>query len=160
MICPDSDVADTYLFFGYLASKADLINQRSSSACLPFARSTRTNLLGSPNKKKWNMLKKNSGPWIITNLTTFLLYHGWACLSALRALAPEFYDNIPSHPSLPMVIVNFIRDKEVGKFEWAKRLVNNGPARHVHLLGKTMKCSGDFSVLQGGGSGNSETESR
>ncbi|KAF9457139.1 dihydroceramide delta-4-desaturase [Collybia nuda] len=46
----------------------------------------------------------------------------WTRLSALRALAPEFYDNIPSHPSWPMVTINFIRDKEVGIFARAKRL--------------------------------------
>jgi len=46
----------------------------------------------------------------------------WTRLPALRALAPEFYDNIPSHPSWPMVIVNFIRDKEVGIFARAKRI--------------------------------------
>ncbi|KIM59114.1 hypothetical protein SCLCIDRAFT_1218113 [Scleroderma citrinum Foug A] len=46
----------------------------------------------------------------------------WTRLPALRALAPEFYDTIPSHPSWPMVIINFIRDKEVGLFARAKRL--------------------------------------
>ncbi|KAI0071592.1 dihydroceramide delta(4)-desaturase [Panus rudis PR-1116 ss-1] len=46
----------------------------------------------------------------------------WTRLPALRALAPEFYDTIPSHPSWPMVIVNFIRDKEVGIFARVKRL--------------------------------------
>lgn len=46
----------------------------------------------------------------------------WTRLAALRALAPEFYDSIPSHPSWPMVIVNFIRDSEVGMFARAKRL--------------------------------------
>ncbi|KAI6006951.1 fatty acid desaturase-domain-containing protein [Pisolithus albus] len=46
----------------------------------------------------------------------------WTRLPALRALAPEFYDNLPSHPSWPMVIINFIRDKEVGIFARAKRL--------------------------------------
>ncbi|KAF8191133.1 dihydroceramide delta(4)-desaturase [Pholiota molesta] len=46
----------------------------------------------------------------------------WTRLPTLRALAPEFYDTIPSHPSWPMVIVNFIRDKEVGLFARAKRL--------------------------------------
>lgn len=46
----------------------------------------------------------------------------WTRLPALRALAPEFYDNIPSHPSWPMVTINFIRDKEVGIFARAKRL--------------------------------------
>lgn len=46
----------------------------------------------------------------------------WTRLPALRALAPEFYDTIPSHPSWPMVTINFIRDKEVGMFARAKRL--------------------------------------
>ncbi|KAG8784522.1 hypothetical protein FRC15_003116 [Serendipita sp. 397] len=45
----------------------------------------------------------------------------WTRLPALRALAPEFYDTIPSHPSWPMVIINFIRDSEVGLFARAKR---------------------------------------
>ena len=45
----------------------------------------------------------------------------WTRLPALRALAPEFYDTIPSHPSWPMVIVNFIRDPEVGIFARIKR---------------------------------------
>ncbi|KAI0777179.1 dihydroceramide delta-4-desaturase [Trametes elegans] len=45
----------------------------------------------------------------------------WTRLPALRALAPEFYDTIPSHPSWPMVIVNFIRDPEVGIFARVKR---------------------------------------
>ncbi|KAH8116091.1 dihydroceramide delta-desaturase [Phellopilus nigrolimitatus] len=45
----------------------------------------------------------------------------WTRLPALRALAPEFYDTIPSHPSWPMVIVNFIRDREVGMFARVKR---------------------------------------
>ncbi|KII91271.1 hypothetical protein PLICRDRAFT_38008 [Plicaturopsis crispa FD-325 SS-3] len=51
----------------------------------------------------------------------------WTRLPALRALAPEFYDTIPSHPSWPMVIVNFIRDKEVGMFARAKRLDKGVP---------------------------------
>lgn len=46
----------------------------------------------------------------------------WTRLPALRALAPEFYDTLPAHPSWPMVIVNFIRDAEVGIFARAKRL--------------------------------------
>ncbi|KAF9226402.1 hypothetical protein BS17DRAFT_547255 [Gyrodon lividus] len=45
----------------------------------------------------------------------------WTRLPALRTLAPEFYDTIPSHPSWPMVIVNFIRDPEVGMFARVKR---------------------------------------
>jgi len=51
----------------------------------------------------------------------------WTRLPALRALAPEFYDTIPSHPSWPMIIVNFIRDKEVGIFARAKRLGKGSP---------------------------------
>ncbi|KAJ7154722.1 dihydroceramide delta(4)-desaturase [Mycena filopes] len=46
----------------------------------------------------------------------------WTRLPKLRALAPEVYDVLPAHPSWPMVIVNFIRDKEVGIFARAKRL--------------------------------------
>ncbi|KAI0058711.1 hypothetical protein BV25DRAFT_1908991 [Artomyces pyxidatus] len=45
----------------------------------------------------------------------------WTRLPALRALAPEFYDNIPSHPSWPMITINFIRDKNVGIFARVKR---------------------------------------
>lgn len=51
----------------------------------------------------------------------------WTRLPALRALAPEVYDNLPSHPSWPMVIVNFIRDKEVGIYARAKRLGKGAP---------------------------------
>lgn len=40
----------------------------------------------------------------------------------MRQLAPEYYDELPAHPSWPMVIVNFIRDPEVGIFARAKRL--------------------------------------
>ena len=40
----------------------------------------------------------------------------------LRKLAPEYYDELPAHPSWPMVIVNFIRDPEVGIFARAKRV--------------------------------------
>ncbi|CAL1708763.1 unnamed protein product [Somion occarium] len=46
----------------------------------------------------------------------------WTRLPALRELAPEFYDTLPSHPSWPMVIINFIRDPEVGIFARVKRL--------------------------------------
>jgi sphingolipid delta-4 desaturase len=46
----------------------------------------------------------------------------WTKLPKLRALAPEYYDSIPAHPSWPMVIVNFIRDKEAGMHARAKRL--------------------------------------
>ncbi|KAL0579184.1 sphingolipid delta-4 desaturase [Marasmius crinis-equi] len=51
----------------------------------------------------------------------------WTKLPALRALAPEFYDVLPSHPSWPMVIYNFIRDPEVGIFARAKRLPKGAP---------------------------------
>ncbi|KAG2352995.1 fatty acid desaturase-domain-containing protein [Suillus spraguei] len=54
----------------------------------------------------------------------------WTRLPALRALAPEFYDILPSHPSWPMVIVNFIRDKEVGIFARAKRIAKNNKPKH------------------------------
>jgi sphingolipid 4-desaturase/C4-monooxygenase len=46
----------------------------------------------------------------------------WTRLPALKALAPEFYETLPSHPSWPMILVNFIRDPEVGIFARAKRL--------------------------------------
>ncbi|KZS97231.1 dihydroceramide delta(4)-desaturase [Sistotremastrum niveocremeum HHB9708] len=46
----------------------------------------------------------------------------WTRLPALKALAPEFYDVIPSHPSWPMVIFNFIFDDNVGLYSRAKRL--------------------------------------
>ncbi|KAG8906740.1 hypothetical protein FRB99_006231 [Tulasnella sp. 403] len=46
----------------------------------------------------------------------------WTRLPALRALAPEFYDTLPSHPSWPMVIFNFIFDQDVGLYARAKRL--------------------------------------
>ncbi|KAG6810564.1 hypothetical protein H0H92_011320 [Tricholoma furcatifolium] len=52
----------------------------------------------------------------------------WTRLPALRALAPEFYDVLPAHPSWPMVIVNFIRDKEVGMHARAKRLAKSDSA--------------------------------
>ena len=55
----------------------------------------------------------------------------WTRLPALRHLAPEFYDTIPSHPSWPMVTINFIRDKEVGLFARAKRL-DKGVRAPVH----------------------------
>jgi len=45
----------------------------------------------------------------------------WTRLPALKKLAPEFYDTLPSHPSWPMIIVHFILDKEVGIFARAKR---------------------------------------
>ena len=46
-----------------------------------------------------------------------------------------------------MVIVNFIRDREVGLFARAKRLAKKGSAGRVDLLGKTVKCNGDSGDL-------------
>jgi sphingolipid delta-4 desaturase len=46
----------------------------------------------------------------------------WTKLPALRKLAPEYYDALPAHPSWPMVLVNFIFDKEAGIYARAKRL--------------------------------------
>jgi hypothetical protein len=40
---------------------------------------------------------------------------------------PLFYDTLPSHPSWLMVIINFIRDKDVGLFARAKRFGKKGP---------------------------------
>ena len=57
-----------------------------------------------------------------------------------------------------MVIVNFIRDKEVGLFARAKRLAKNGSVGRAGLLVKTVKCNGgDSSVLQDGNDRISET---
>lgn len=55
----------------------------------------------------------------------------WTRLPALRALAPEFYDTIPSHPSWPMIIINFIRDPEVGIFARVKRPIKGKVAAHT-----------------------------
>ncbi|KAJ8509395.1 hypothetical protein ONZ45_g8437 [Pleurotus djamor] len=63
----------------------------------------------------------------------------WTRLPALRALAPEFYDTIPSHPSWPMVIVNFIRDKEVGMFARAKRVLKNLPTSQAIMSAQQTK---------------------
>ncbi|GJJ10549.1 hypothetical protein Clacol_004776 [Clathrus columnatus] len=46
----------------------------------------------------------------------------WTRLPLLHQLAPEFYKHMASHPSWPMIVLNFIRDKEVGIFARAKRL--------------------------------------
>lgn len=53
----------------------------------------------------------------------------WTRLPLLHELAPEFYKSLASHPSWPMLIVNFIRDKEVGIFARAKRLSKDKMAR-------------------------------
>jgi hypothetical protein len=64
----------------------------------------------------------------------------WTRLPALRALAPEFYNTIPSHPSWPMVTINFIRDKEVGLFARAKRLNKGVKAPTVEVKHAIARC--------------------
>ena len=62
----------------------------------------------------------------------------WTRLPALRALAPEFYDVLPSHPSWPMITVNFIRDPNVGIWARVKRPskdVRQAVARKIELDG-------------------------
>jgi sphingolipid delta-4 desaturase len=66
----------------------------------------------------------------------------WTRLPKLRKLAPEFYNSIPSHPSWPMVIVNFIRDKEVGIFARAKRLGKGRPIDSPPGIDVTSLCTG------------------
>lgn len=74
----------------------------------------------------------------------------WTRLPALRALAPEFYDTIPSHPSWPMVIVNFIRDREVGIFARVKRLSKQAraeaEAKHRAADAKAAKDASEDSI--------------
>lgn len=79
----------------------------------------------------------------------------WTRLPALRALAPEFYDKIPSHPSWPMVIVNFIRDKEVGIFARAKRL---GKGRVVDFKAEQNNSSEYTAVAHDGCSDSDKSE--
>ncbi|KZT51107.1 hypothetical protein CALCODRAFT_477538 [Calocera cornea HHB12733] len=45
----------------------------------------------------------------------------WTRLPALKALCPEYYDTLPSHPSWPMVTYNFIFDSNVGMWSRVKR---------------------------------------
>ncbi|KAG8709722.1 hypothetical protein FRC08_018114 [Ceratobasidium sp. 394] len=45
----------------------------------------------------------------------------WIRLPALRALAPEFYDTLPGHPSWPMLTYRFIFDEDVGLYSRVKR---------------------------------------
>ncbi len=70
----------------------------------------------------------------------------WTRLPALRALAPEFYDTIPSHPSWPMVTINFIRDKDVGIFARAKRVSKKHLAMQPKADGKDLE-NDDVNVL-------------
>ncbi|KAG8829343.1 hypothetical protein FRC17_006733 [Serendipita sp. 399] len=69
----------------------------------------------------------------------------WTRLPALKALAPEFYDTIPSHPSWPMVIINFIRDREVGIFARAKRREKGVPLAVKSSPNPTESSSGNES---------------
>jgi hypothetical protein len=46
-----------------------------------------------------------------------------------------------------MVIVNFIRDKEVGLFARAKRLAKKDLVGHVELLSKTVKRVSETEVF-------------
>ncbi|KAF9442240.1 dihydroceramide delta(4)-desaturase [Macrolepiota fuliginosa MF-IS2] len=64
----------------------------------------------------------------------------WTRLPALRKLAPEYYDELPNHPSWPMVIVNFIRDPEVGIFARAKRTAVGSST--VSVSGKKVAVEG------------------
>ncbi|KAI0028830.1 fatty acid desaturase-domain-containing protein [Vararia minispora EC-137] len=50
----------------------------------------------------------------------------WTRLPTLRKLAPEFYDALPSHPSWPMIVINFIRDSNVGIYARVKRQPRSG----------------------------------
>ncbi|GAB1522281.1 sphingolipid delta-4 desaturase [Rhizoctonia solani] len=53
----------------------------------------------------------------------------WTRLPALRKLAPEFYDTIPSHPSWPMLTYRFIFDPDVGLYSRVKRAPKESQAR-------------------------------
>jgi len=58
----------------------------------------------------------------------------WTRLPLLHDLAPEFYKTLPCHPSWPMIIINFIRDKEVGIFARAKRLARGSTEKRTVVL--------------------------
>ncbi|CAE6393450.1 unnamed protein product [Rhizoctonia solani] len=53
----------------------------------------------------------------------------WTRLPALRRLAPEFYDTIPSHPSWPMLTYRFIFDQDVGLYSRVKRAPRESQTR-------------------------------
>ncbi|KAJ7598614.1 dihydroceramide delta(4)-desaturase [Mycena floridula] len=64
--------------------------------------------------------------WVAYNVGYHNEHHdfpavAWTRLPKLKAMAPEFYDGMPCHESWIMVIINFIRDKEVGLHARAKR---------------------------------------
>ncbi|KAG8723157.1 hypothetical protein FRC09_004496 [Ceratobasidium sp. 395] len=55
----------------------------------------------------------------------------WTRLPALRALAPEFYDTLPSHPSWPMLTYRFIFDEDVGLYSRVKREAKEAGSKKV-----------------------------
>jgi len=50
----------------------------------------------------------------------------WTNLPKLKAMAPEFYDNLPYHKSWPMVIWKFITDPNVSTWNRVKRETSKG----------------------------------
>ncbi len=52
----------------------------------------------------------------------------WTRLPALRKLAPEFYDCLPSHSSWPLVTLQFILGTDSGLFARIKRKTAKGDA--------------------------------
>ena len=82
----------------------------------------------------------------------------WTRLPLLHELAPEFYKTLPSHPSWPMIIVNFIRDKEVGIFARAKRLAKGSGSKKETIVPLDGGCADETASLDGSESslGNEE----
>lgn len=54
----------------------------------------------------------------------------WSNLPKLKALAPEFYDNLPYHKSWPMVIWKFITDPNVSTWNRVKRNESKGKSNN------------------------------
>ncbi|KAF8605750.1 dihydroceramide delta-4-desaturase [Ceratobasidium sp. AG-I] len=63
----------------------------------------------------------------------------WTRLPALRALAPEFYDTLPSHPSWPMLTWRFIFDEDVGLYSRVKREPKESGAKKAGVVEKVVK---------------------
>ncbi|KAG9073632.1 hypothetical protein FS749_014845 [Ceratobasidium sp. UAMH 11750] len=55
----------------------------------------------------------------------------WTRLPALHALAPEFCDTLPSHPSWPMLTYRFIFDEEVGLYSRVKHQLKEAGSKKV-----------------------------
>merc|ERR1711865_609079 len=53
----------------------------------------------------------------------------WSNLPKLKAMAPEFYDNLPYHKSWPLVIWKFITDPHVSTYNRVKRETSKGKAK-------------------------------